>query len=117
MIGLYVDDILCIGNDEMLNEVTEDFRNLGYKLKINETLSDYLSCKITFSNSKEKACLTQPHLIKNLDKKFGTKVRQLRRYKTPLTPGRHTVRDEEKEVVEDETHELYQSEWECYCIW
>ena len=56
-------------------------------------LTDYLSCEIKFSNDKKKAWSGKPHLIANLDKKFGDKVKNMRVYKTPVTPGVHQVRE------------------------
>ena len=49
----------------------------GLVLKIVEVLQEYLSCKIEFSAGKKRALLGQPHLIKNLDKKFGEHVKSV----------------------------------------
>ena len=65
-----------------------------------ERLQDYLSCKIKFSNNKKHAWLGQPHLIKNLENKFGGLVNDNQSHKTPGTPKFLIVRPtEENEKV------------------
>ena len=50
-----------------------------------EGLQDYLSCKIKFSDKKKHAWLGQPHLINNLENKFGGLVNHIQSHKTPST--------------------------------
>ena len=45
----------------------------------------YLSCKIKFSNDKKRAWSRQPHLIKNMEKKFGKHMQDVWSHKTPGT--------------------------------
>ena len=77
---------------------------------MNDDLSDYLSCKILFDKDKKKAWLGQPHLIKNIESKFGDMVRNLQTYRTPGTPNQGIMRlkDVKIEVSKDE-HSLYRS--------
>ena len=49
-------------------------------------LQDYLSCEIKFSDDKKRVWLGQPHLIKNLENKFGGLVNHIKSDKTPDTP-------------------------------
>ena len=58
-------------------------KNKGLVLKIMEGLQDYLSCKIKMSDNKKYAWLGQPHLIKNLENKFGELVKHIQSHKTP----------------------------------
>ena len=53
-----------------IDDATEILKSNGLILKFVEGLQDYLSCKIKFSRDKRRAWLGQPHLIKNMEKKF-----------------------------------------------
>ena len=63
-----------------------------------EGLQDYLSCEIKFSKYKKRAWLWQPHLIKNIKKKFGELIWDVQSHKTPSTPKFLIARP----MVEDE---------------
>jgi len=86
-VGLYVDDCLCIGQENAINEVIELLKENGLKLKLEDELIDYLSCEVVFNKRKDEAWLGQPHLLKNLRKTFGNDVKHMQKYKTPGTPG------------------------------
>ena len=62
-------------------------------LKVFDKLTDYLSCEIVLSEDRKKAWIGQPHLISNLEKKFGDKVKNLRTYKTPGTLNLSMIRN------------------------
>ena len=109
-IGLYVDDCLCIGDKEAINEVLELMKREGLSLKVEENLTDYLSCELTFDKKKEKAWLGQPHLIEKLRKKFGEEVQDMQRYRTPGTPGHGILRKvNEDQVLEVLDQKKYRS--------
>ena len=74
---MYVDDNLMIGNNTPIDDITESLKNKGLVLKIVEGLQDYLSCKIKFSKDKKRAQLGQPHIIKNMEKKFDELVQNV----------------------------------------
>ncbi len=63
-------------------------RENGLILKIDDDLTDYLSCEIKFSDNRKSAWLGQPHLIANLEKSFRKRVKGMRSYTTPGTPGK-----------------------------
>jgi hypothetical protein len=46
MMAIYVDDCLTIGTDIAIDEVIESMKNYGYGLKVENDLTEYLSCKI-----------------------------------------------------------------------
>ena len=54
-------------------------------LKVEDDLKDYLSCEIEFTKNKKSTWLGQPHLIANLEKSFGNRVKDLKIYQTPGT--------------------------------
>jgi hypothetical protein len=109
-IACYVDDCLCCGHEEAINESIEQIKNSGFTLKVEDEMTDYLSCNILYSKDKKKAWLGQPHLIRSLEKKFEHLVNGLQSYKTPGTPGQGIIRptqEEDKISLEDQT--LYRS--------
>ncbi len=88
----------------------ELLRSKGFILKVEDKLRGYLSCEIILSKDRKKAWLGQPHLIANLEKKFGDKVRNLRTYKTPGTPNLNMVRNTDKsQAISHEDQKLYRS--------
>ena len=109
LIALYVDDCLCCGHEKAIKKLIKEFQENGYTLKIEEDMTDYLSCQILFSKDKKKAWLGQPHLIKNLKTKFGKMVQGLTEYVTPGTPGQGIVRPDTDGELSEEDHALYRS--------
>ena len=73
----------------------------GLSLKVEENLTDYLSCELVFDKRREKAWLGQPHLIEKLKKKFGDEVNGMQEYRTPGTPGHGILRNVKEEQVLD----------------
>ena len=92
LIALYVDDCLCIGNKEAIDEKVEELKKKGLNLKVDKNLKDYLSCEIHFSSNRRSAILHQSHIIKSIRKEFGKDVEGMQEYKTPGTPGQGMVR-------------------------
>ena len=107
--ALHVDDCYAVGHpkaiDDAISQVSKHF-----KLKIEEKMSDYLSCEIRFNKEKTKARIGQPHLLKSLEKKFGDKVKQNQTYKTPGTPGKGVIRPKEGDTtISEELQSEYRS--------
>ena len=75
-----------IGHPKAIKDAIKEMKKFGLVLKIEDDLKDNLSCEIKFSADRKQAWLGQPHLISNLEKKFGDQVKGLRKYKTPGTP-------------------------------
>ena len=44
IIAIYVDDCLIIGDDSKINEVIEELKGYNFGLKVEDHLTDYLSC-------------------------------------------------------------------------
>jgi transposase InsO family protein len=107
--ALYVDDIYASGDEAALDDSIIGLRKY-FKIKVVDDLRDYLSCEIIFSADKSKAWLGQPHLIKNLENKFGDLVKTSQKYRTPGTPGQGVLRPKEgDERITDEDQSLYRS--------
>ena len=110
LLALYVDDCLAIGHEDALKTLIEEMKAHGLTLKVEEELSDYLSCEIRFNKDRTKAWLGQPHLIKNLEAKFGEMVSGLTTYKTPGTPNQGIVQPtEEQHKISPEDQSIYRS--------
>jgi hypothetical protein len=58
----------------------------GFNLKDENNLTDYLRCQLIENAESKEILILQPHLINNLDAKFGDEVKSKRVYKTPGTP-------------------------------
>jgi hypothetical protein len=111
-IGIYVDDCYCCGHEAAIEQTIKQLKESGFGVKVEDNLNDYLSCNIVFDKLKTKAWLGQPHLIKNLEQKFGELVASLQRYRTPGTPGVRITRpakNEEFETVDESEKTLYKS--------
>ena len=100
---MYVDDFLCVGDHEALDELEDDLRAAKLTLKVEHGLSDYLSCEIVLNEEKTEGYLVQPHLIKNLKKYFKDHVKNKQVYMTPGTPGQGVKRpvSEDMKINED----------------
>jgi len=83
---IHVDDGFMVRNGKELQRFFTEVKAL-VKMTTEESLRDYLSCKVKFNQDLTKAWLGQPHMIKKIEKVFGAKVAHLRVYKTPGTPG------------------------------
>jgi hypothetical protein len=108
----YVDDCFCCGHEEAILETIELMKESGFGVTVEDDLTDYLSCNIVFNKERTKAWLGQPHLIKNLEKKYGQLVAKSTIFKTPGTPGQGISRpgkDEHGSIVGENDHKLYRS--------
>jgi Holliday junction resolvase RusA-like endonuclease len=113
MIAIYVDDCLTIGTEEAIEKVIHALKEHNLGLKVENNLTDYLSCKIFQERYKGKVWIriTQPHLIDNLDKKFCEAVNKLQSYITPGTPQFKVVRpNNELEVIKDDLQSRFRSD-------
>ena len=72
IVGLYVDDLLCIGANADIDQMINDLNKEGFKVKVENNLKDYLSCEIRLNKERTKGWIGQPHLIKRLEETFGT---------------------------------------------
>ena len=85
-----------VGNIAAIGDAIKALKSKGLVLKIVEGLQDYLSYKIKFSNHRKHAWLGQPHLIKNMENKFGGLVKEIQSHETPGTPKFLIVRPMEE---------------------
>ena len=65
-------------------------KNCNFVLKIEDNLTDYLSCKIQINQESKTTFSMQSHFINHLTEKFGEEVMNLSKSMGPL--GRHDSR-------------------------
>ena len=94
LIGIYVDDLLIIGDDCDINEVINDIKK-HFKVKVKDNLKDYLSCEICFDKNMKTAWIGQPHLIQKLRDQFGDEVDNKSTFGTPGMPSFKILRSSE----------------------
>jgi hypothetical protein len=58
----------------------------GFNLKVENNLTDYLSCQLIENAESKEILILQPHMINSLEAKFRDEVKSKRIYKTPGTP-------------------------------
>jgi hypothetical protein len=101
MIGIYVDDCLVIGKGDKIDELIVEFKTSGFNLKVENNLTDYLSCQLIENAESKEIFILQPHLTNNLEAKFGNEVKSKRIYKTPGTPRFKIVcPDNDDDIIE-----------------
>jgi Reverse transcriptase (RNA-dependent DNA polymerase) len=66
MVAVYVDNCLVVGSEEGIQDMINCLENCDFGLKIEDNLTDYLSCKILINQATKSTCTMQPHLIKSL---------------------------------------------------
>ena len=104
-IAPYVDKFM-VGNVKVIDNTTAALRSNGLVLKVMEGLHDNLFGKMKFSTDKKRAWLGQPHLIKNIDMKFGELVKSVCSHKTPFLVVR-PIEESEKISMEDQWKYLF----------
>jgi hypothetical protein len=75
MIGIYVGDCLVIRKRDKFDELIVALKTSGFNLKFENNLTDYLSCQLIENAESKEILIFQPHLINNLEAKFGDGVK------------------------------------------
>jgi hypothetical protein len=105
---LHVDDCYVIGHKEDLKLTRTLLEKKNLKLKVEENVTDYLSCQILFNKEKSMAWLGQPHLMGKIEKAYGKLIPRNMTYKTPATPNYNLIRPEkEEEKINEEKQSIY----------
>jgi len=109
IILMYVDDNLIVGSKTAIEQVTDKIKKV-FNVTISPEATEYLECEIHVAKNNTCGWIGQPHLHKNLERKFGSIVKTQRTTKTPSTPGFHVVRTISNAVyVTNEEQKLYRS--------
>ena len=65
----WVDDCMCTGKKESVEEVKEEFKE-EFEVDDNGPLDEYVGCRIDYNPQKNCMKLTQPVLIQSLENEF-----------------------------------------------
>ena len=110
IVAIYVDDCYVIGTEKSISKFIVDIQAAGFKIKVEDKPTDYLSCEIKFDEKKTCAWLGQPHLIKKMERNFSELVKGNYRYLTPGTPNYNVIRPQsEDEKIDPERQKIYRS--------
>ena len=87
-------------------------KNHGFELKIEQEMNDYLSCKIEFSEDRDKIWIGQLHLMKKICNVFGPIVEKMAKYKTPGSLHVGIIRpNEDNYLINKEDFKLLIGRW------
>jgi hypothetical protein len=110
MIRIYVEIFLMIGKRNKFDELIVELKTSGFTLKVENNLTDYLTCQLIENAESKEILILQPHLINNLEVKFGYEVKNRRIYKNPGTPRFKIVCPENNEdIIELNLQSTYHS--------
>ena len=85
ILAIYVDDCICIGKRSAIDWTIKEIEKL-FIIKRMGQVKNYVGCQITKLEG-HALLLTQPELLKGLERKFGGIVNNLREYTTPAMPS------------------------------
>jgi hypothetical protein len=110
MIGIHADYCLVIGKHDKIDELIVALKTSGFNLKVDNNFTDYLSCQLIENAESKEIFILQPHLINNLEAKFGDEVKSKRVYKTLRTPRFKIVcRENDDNIIEQNFQSRYRS--------
>ena len=69
--------VLLLEAKKGIEDMINCLKNCDFGLKIEDNLTDYLSCKIQINQETKTTFVMQPHLINSLIEKFGEEVMNL----------------------------------------
>ncbi len=104
-----MDDNLIVGHHGAIEDIIKQLKKNEFVVKVEDDLRDYLSCELRFNSDWTKEWLGQPHLLANLERKFGIDVHCMSGTKTPETPNFGIVHH----INEDE--KISSEKWKLYC--
>jgi hypothetical protein len=105
IIGIYIDDYLVVGKEDHIQEVVQGLKASGFNFKVESSLKDVIE-----DLESKSILILQPHLINNLEAKFGQEVCNKRVYKTPGTQRFKIVRlATDDDVIDADLQGRYQS--------
>lgn len=101
--GLYVDDIMIIGNKYYVLDEIEMVQK-SYSIRVNNSVFEYIGCQILPSNNK--SILYQSKLIDKIVKEFEDSLNLVRNSKLPMSPHTHirNIVEEDEKLFELNIH-------------
>lgn len=84
--GVYVDDMIVVGENDSVENVICLMKN-RLTMTIEDTITKFVGCELTWSLSKKQVLLQQFGIIKKLNEQFGEYLDTIGNMKTPGAPG------------------------------
>ena len=107
IVCLYIDDTMVVGDEKAVNDFKKHLAKF-FSTKEEGRMTEYVGCMVKRHDGG--LYLHQSNLIKKIERKFIDKVRNLRTYRTPGTPGQGLVRvGENEKSVSSERQTEYRS--------
>ena len=94
-IGLYVDDILLLGDNNMLENTTKNIKK-EFELTVKDTLDEYVGSQIEFR--KNYLFIHQRRLIEKIEKEFKEYISNMKSKKTPMVSNQKITLPEENDT-------------------
>lgn len=96
IICLYIDDTLVVGDKIAIEKFKKEIK-FFFSTKEEGTMDEFVGCKVMRTGEK-RMLFYQDDLIKKIEMYFGEEVKNMRKYKTPASPGTGIVRPTEDDV-------------------
>ena len=87
---IYIDDTLCIGDKEAIQEFKDKIKN-HFATKEEGEMKEYIGCKVKKTGSKS-IIMYQDDLINKVEKNFGESTGKMQEYGIPAGSGKHIQR-------------------------
>jgi len=105
-IGIYVDDVLMIGNKNELNILSAKLKQtFGIRTKF--PVEEFVGCKL--QHDKAGITLHQSELVKKLNEEFKGELTKMKGHATPMGSRTHVVKPSKENAVGPEKLTRYQS--------
>ena len=105
---IYVDDVLCIGHDNLIRKVIQDIKT-RFSIKEIGKMSEYVGC--TINQVENGVYLSQRDLIFKMQESFSTELSTVKgNFNTPASVNDTVVREkDEHDLINKEDQRLYRS--------
>ena len=87
-LGLYVDDILMIGNQDDIDEIVIKIER-NFDIRINEDIEEFIGCQFKWDYDKKSVILHQLRLINKIEDEFGVFLASTRLHDSPALEGQN----------------------------
>jgi hypothetical protein len=96
---------------EGIDELIVELKTSEFNMKVENNLTNYLSCQLIENEELNEVLILQPHPINNLEAKFGDEVKSKKGvYKTPGVPRFKIVCPENgDDIIEPNLQSRYRS--------
>lgn len=81
-IGLYVDDLLVVGNNNQVKGIVEKIES-KFKIRWNTNVSEFIGCQFKRGQDRKSVILHQQRTVLKLIEGFGDKTESLKKFRTP----------------------------------